>query len=192
MNFSYIDQAKRMFRSFKRLPDNPSKFTDHDWDDYYHFFQDAYHLKEWIANDENNAVSNKMLNEFIEKEPEIKLLQTVVTNLKHFKITVLKTRFSNIRFEMKEEKSIPYPSIAYEEEGYLMINDKDYLLLENGGKIIISSEEKEIHPKELAVKVIEAWLDFLKQQVLEGNLKLVKDWDLKKRENIEDWLQLLA
>lgn len=180
---SYTEQAKRTLRSFDKLPRDYfiKNASDVVWDDYMHFFQDAYHLKDWIIWDENNSVSENEVNKVLESEPELKLLQAIVTKMKHFKITRLKTRFVNINFQWKEENEVFYPEIAYEEEGYLMVDDEGYLLTEDGDKLIITSEKRKIHPKDLAEKVLLAWEDFLKQQILRGNFELIKDWDLKLR-----------
>lgn len=179
MKKSYIDQAKRVVRSFAKLPkDNyPESMTEEEWDDYYHFFQDAYHLKDWIIHDEVVTIGRDEVNNFIDGNINMKLLQSVVNSLKHLKITNPKNQFPNINFEWTEKESKGHPSVVYEDQVFLLAEDGDHILLEDGDKMMIESEQKNMHPKKLAVKVLIAWNNFFKQHGLEGGFRITDTWD---------------
>ena len=182
MNNSYTDQARRVVRSFAKLPKNnyALEFSEEEGDAYYHFFQDAYHLKDWVLGDDNTNISRGKMNEFIEKNENMKLLQSIVNSIKHLRINNSNNKFSNINFIWKDSSEAEVgscPSILYEEDGYLMIDDNGFLLTEDGDKLIIGTAEKEIHPKKLAVKVLIAWNIFFKENNLTGGFEIVQDWD---------------
>ena len=120
MKLSYIEQAKRVVRSFKKIPPpNYPNFThDEVWDAYYHFLQDSYHLKDWILNDDaviiggDKACKNGEINAFIEGNVNMKLLQAVVTNMKHLKANHDHIAFKEINLTWSEGGLKPSPAIS--------------------------------------------------------------------------------
>lgn len=69
MDKSFQEQVKRMIRGYNRFPEkprvikdiiyNPWKTTPELIDHLHHFFQDCYHLKDWIKNDPEVIKKNK-------------------------------------------------------------------------------------------------------------------------------------
>jgi len=177
MEGSYTDQAKRVLRSFKKLPKNNfSKIiTEKIKDNYYHFFQDAYHLKDWIVNDPKLNIKKKDVNNFIDNNKYLKILQGIANATKHLKLEDNSNKYKNINFNINKvswreigNKATEMPVISYIEDSYLLTQEGGFLLTQSGGKLIIKSEEKEIHAKALAVNVLIAWNNFLKKYKLEG------------------------
>jgi len=84
MQSNYQDQAKRVIRSFNKLYRKNVKIVDDRIiDNYYHFFQDCYHLKDWLINDKgiNKEDVNLHFNVSI-----LKITQSIATFAKHFMI----------------------------------------------------------------------------------------------------------
>jgi hypothetical protein len=77
-------QYQRTLRALKRVK-RPKKFEDDHFDDLVHFFMDCWHLKDWIAGDDQLP---KATREAIVKAAEgNSLLQTcaaIANNTKHF------------------------------------------------------------------------------------------------------------
>jgi hypothetical protein len=178
MDKVYTNQARRAVRSFTKLSKEnyPAEFSEEDWDAYYHFFQDAYHLKDWIVNDKNTKITREEMNKFIEENGDMKLLQSIVNSTKHLVLSNPNNKYSNVDFvwnDNSKSEAKSFPSILYEEDSFLLSQDGGHLLFQDGSKIIIKKEEKEIHPKILAVKVLIAWNNFFKERNLKGGFEII-------------------
>lgn len=168
---NYTEQTRRIVRLFEKLPkENYSEnFSEYDWDVYYCFFLNAFHLKDWIVNDSGNNVTNKDVNKFIEKSSPLKVLQSVVNGIKHCKIKGEHNKYNKIDFVFDE-----LPKVQYKRNDYICSEDGERLLLESGDPILSeSSEEGEIHPKGLAVNVLIEWNKFFKENDLKGYFKIM-------------------
>ncbi len=121
MNSTYIDQANRTVRSFKKIPqpNYPNSTPEEVWDAYYHFLQDAYHLKDWIINDNksiegfDSKQKKKLINDFIEGNINMKLLQAVVANIKHLKADHKHINFKEIALTWSGGGIRSSPEITY-------------------------------------------------------------------------------
>jgi len=165
----YRDMAKRIVRSYKKIPEpGYSRATQEDvWDAYLHFFSDTYHLKDWIANDEKLKISHKEVDDFIDGNESMKLLQAIVTKFKH-----LKADRDHISFKvnLSWDDGSPKPSseIGYEARDFLLTEGSDFLLQENGKRIKLESSQRNMHPRTLALKVLVAWNKFFKEKKLKA------------------------
>ncbi|MFZ2193534.1 MAG: hypothetical protein WAV31_04800 [Candidatus Moraniibacteriota bacterium] len=165
MNLPYTEQAKRVVRSYGKIPapNYPNYTQDEVWDIYYHLFQDAYHLKDWILNDDDVKIGqdkiekNKILNEFIEKNVNMKLLQSIVTNMKHLKAERNHIKHREILLTWSEGDMGPSPAISYSISEFDLNCEEDL---------------KMIHPRRLAVKVLVSWNKFFSENKLEGNFEM--------------------
>jgi len=93
------DQYQRMLRSRDRLTEaaGPSSIgSDEARDRLYHFFQDAFHLRDWLYNSDDPAVSAKAAvlkgnNNHIKATPTLALCADVCNGIKHLKLTTTQT-----------------------------------------------------------------------------------------------------
>ena len=172
MNGNYTNQTRRVVRSFSKLPkENYSKnFSEDDWDAYYHFFQDAFHLKDWIINDSGNKITRKKIDEFIKRSGPLKILQSVVNSIKHFKIEDEKhNKYPQIDCVFEK-----LPKIQYKREDFICQEDGSKILQEDGSAILAeSSEEGEVHPKRLAIDVLIEWNKFFKENGFKGHFSII-------------------
>lgn len=181
MNLSYTDQARRVVRSFKKIPapNYPNSTPDEVWDAYYHFLQDAYHLKDWILNDDavvigsNREHKRKQLNAFIEGNVNMKLLQSVVTSMKHLKADYNHIAFNEINLTWSEGGLRPSPAISYGDLDFDVDDEGNFLLEEDGDTMKVEVATKTMHPKKLAVKVLVSWNKFFANHGLEGGFEII-------------------
>lgn len=168
--------AERVVRSYRRIPEPgyPNATQEDVWDAYLHFFQDAYHLKDWIVCDESVGVDPKEMNRFIDGNQNMKLLQAIVTKAKHFRADHDHIAFREINLAWDDGGLKPSPEIGYEEAGDLLTEDGDHLLTEDGEKILLEAESKRMHPRRLTVKVLIAWNQFFKEHGLEGGFQVTQ------------------
>ncbi len=171
----YLEKVEQVVRSFKRIPPPgyPESTKDDVWDFYRYFLQDAYHLKDWIVYDDSLGVSKKEMDAFIEGNIYMKLLQSVVTGIKHLKANHKQIVFPNLVLTWVDEGgSEPSPAVScgdlvlgIDEEGY-------FLLEEDSSTTRVEKQTKTVHPRVLSVKVLEAWNQFLKNHGLDGHFGL--------------------
>ncbi len=181
MNLSYTNQAERVVRSFKKIPapNYPNSTPDEVWDTYYHFLQDAYHLKDWILNDDNVIIGGDkkhkedQINAFIESNVNMKLLQAVVTSMKHLKADHKHIAFKEINLAWSEGGLKPSPAISYDDLVFDVDDKGNFLLEEDGDTMKVEVATKTMHPKKLAVKVLVAWNHFFKSHGLEGGFEIM-------------------
>ena len=86
------DQYQRMVRWYKKFEeidrgkiDNaPDYFSYHDV--VYAFFQNCYHLKDWIINDARRSLSKDLVEQFIEKNECMRICADICNGTKHLKL----------------------------------------------------------------------------------------------------------
>lgn len=175
MNRAYIDQAKRVVRSFQRIPKPgySDSTPDEVWDAYYHFLQDAYHLKDWIIYDESIKIGRKEVNDFIEGNVNMKLLQAVVTSMKHLKADHKHIVFKEIDLTWDDGSPKPSPEITYDDLVFDVDDKGNFLLEDDGDTMKVEVATKTMHPRKLAIKVLVAWNQFFKAHDLEGGFEIM-------------------
>ena len=91
----WIYQYKRMLRSFNNLPGVRPKTNVFDAgeieDSFMHFYQDAYHLKDWLVSDIENHITN---------DQNLSLAADLANGTKHGKLS--STRTGDISTNMLE------------------------------------------------------------------------------------------
>lgn len=179
MNLPYTDQAKRVVRSFEKIPEPgyPNSSPDEVWDAYYHFFQDAYHLKDWVANDKGTKVDHDDVNTFIAGNVNMQLLQGVVTNMKHLRADAKHVTFKEIDLTWDDGGPKPSPEIGYDVHVFDIDDEGKFILEEDGDSMKVEVEKKTMHPRKLAMKVLIAWNQFFKQHGLEGGFHVSGKWE---------------
>ena len=87
MGYTWRDQRERMKRTLRRLQ-GPHTNADEYRDDLYHFFQDAWHLKDWIRNDPTIAPA---IRDAIENEvtsiTALRIAADIANGTKHLELT---------------------------------------------------------------------------------------------------------
>ncbi|MCA9366916.1 hypothetical protein KC887_01465 [Candidatus Kaiserbacteria bacterium] len=161
----YKDQIELVVRSYNKipLPNYPDSEQIDVWDAYRHFFQDVYHLKDWILNDDNLSIEKKALEDFFEGSKEMKLLQSLVTGFKHYKVSDKHMSYKKFYLSWEDYGGLkPSPEIMYYE-------DKDSV-----------DSDGVVHPRVLAAKVLREWNTFFANSKLEGNFDINdNDWGLE-------------
>jgi len=158
--------AELVVRDYKRIPEPgyPNSSKEDVWDTYLHFFLVAYHLKDYIVNDETLGIEKAEVNNFIENNDDMKLLQAIVTGFKHLKANRNHISYDIGSLAWDDGSPKPSPEIGYEERNFLLTEDGKYLLCENGKKIRLESDSKKVHPRILAIRVLAAWNKFFKEK----------------------------
>jgi len=90
MKGTYLDQTKRIVRSFNRLSKQNilERITDKIKDDNYHFFQDCFHLKDWIKNDSDlPQIMRDEVENFVERSRFLKHVADIANATKHLQLT---------------------------------------------------------------------------------------------------------
>lgn len=90
MPTQYIEQLKRVKRWHKRLEEiylgrEHSRDTDYYQDVLYSFFQNCFHLKDWLIT--SRVINGNVINTFINSEDSLKICRDICNGSKHFKIT---------------------------------------------------------------------------------------------------------
>lgn len=101
LNEGWLDQYERMLRSRKRLADYASGKVENAGSDevrdmLFHFFQDAYHLKDWLKNDPGQTKVNNAAIEAATDAGRGGLIELALTGdlcngIKHLRLTSART-----------------------------------------------------------------------------------------------------
>lgn len=146
----YEDQlarVKRYFARFSKINDgmpHTQETTDYD-DDIYAFFQNCYHLKDWIKND--NYCKTWKVEDFINKSRELRICADICNGLKHLKLT-----------SPRSEESPEF----YGREIKLNLDQDAVIAI----KYSIKTSAGEIDAFELGQKCIDAWESFINKNHL--------------------------
>jgi surface antigen len=161
MSQKHIEQFERMKRWHNRLKEVISK-TEHDREsDYYEdivyaFFQNCFHLKDWLLNS-GDVIDPQEVNNFIESHDEMKICRDICNISKHLSINKpsidSNTKIASKHIELNLGSGVPTIAIAYEIE----VNGKKYSAYE------------------LATKCLELWDQFLKDRE-----KPISDLEIQK------------
>lgn len=164
----YHKMAELVVRDYQRIPKPgyPNSSKEDVWDTYLHFFLVAYHLKDYIENDETLGIGKAEVNNFFKNNQDMKLLQALVTGFKHLKADNKHISYDIRSLAWDDGSPKPSPEIGYEEKSFLLTENGKYLLCEDGEKIRLESDIKKVHPRELAIKVLIAWNKFFKKKDL--------------------------
>jgi hypothetical protein len=105
------EQYGRMMRSHERLSDfaegRVSASSDDARDALFHFFQDAYHLRDWIKNDPTVIKSD--VEKWIDNTDSLRLCADLCNGTKHLRLTSAKTKDLSTSFESQSVTVRPSP-----------------------------------------------------------------------------------
>ncbi|MDO8676501.1 MAG: hypothetical protein Q7K16_02525 [Candidatus Azambacteria bacterium] len=94
--WQFIEQYKRMERWHERLEITCSRIPDgfgplEELDDVLAFFQNCYHLKDWVKNDDSSGIPGIDVENFVNNSEFLKVCGDLCNGSKHLKITKPKT-----------------------------------------------------------------------------------------------------
>src|ERR1022692_2938000 len=95
LNMTWRDQYERMLRTRARLLSMTSGYgdpyltADGACDIFYHFCQDAYHMKDWLKNDP--TVDSRDVEEFVNDSPCLRIVADLANGIKHLRLTSSRT-----------------------------------------------------------------------------------------------------
>jgi hypothetical protein len=89
---SWTEQWDRVYRWLRRVQESAigrmhDSPTDVYQDDVYAFFQNCYHLKDWLKNDVSSASVVRDVEALISASPELSLCADLANGSKHLKLT---------------------------------------------------------------------------------------------------------
>lgn len=148
------EQYERMLRSHSRLVEIAGGTTmansDEARDALFHFFQDAYHLKDWLKKDP--SVRRSDVEHFINSKKSLRLMADLCNGTKHFDLTTSRTGDVSTTFDSQSvtvrpatvgSKSAPRPHL----HGWT-----------------VASGGRSLDAIELANKVLSKWTEWLRKQ----------------------------
>lgn len=82
-----FERVKRYFERFKKINEGKqhNQSSPHHDDDVYAFFQNCYHLKDWIKNDKSCS-KQSCVEAFIESNSNLRICADLCNSLKHLKL----------------------------------------------------------------------------------------------------------
>ena len=149
----YLEQFNRMKRWYQRLVSTDQGRPHHLTSDYYQdevyaFFQNCYHLKDWIKNDESvgTAAKNKV-EEFINNSKELSICADICNSTKHLKLTTPRSdkdpQFGQRKFHLGVGGPPTTISVEY----------------------TIDTSSGPVDAFELATKCLQAWKKFIQSNI---------------------------
>lgn len=147
------ERMKRWYNRFKeindgRVAENPNFFYYHD--EVYAFFQNCYHLKDWIINDERLSISKQIVDDFINQHRCLQICADVCNGSKHFNI-------NNARSQGSVKMGPASTTIIGQ--------GKDRI---NIIKYYIETDQECFNAFKLATECIKKWDDFISKNISES------------------------
>jgi hypothetical protein len=150
------EQYDRMRRSYERLTaiaaGRTAGSSDEARDALFHFFQDAYHLKDWIKNDP--AVMTTDVEGLINNTDVLRLCADLCNGTKHFQLTRARTGDVSTAFTSQSVSVRPAAAGSGEPPRPAL------------HKWSVSSYGKDYEALALAADVVRAWQQWLQQERL--------------------------
>ena len=135
--FEIIDKGK--------IDDDPNFFSYHDI--IYAFFQNCYHLKDWILNDTKVSLPPNLVEQFIQQNDCLKICADICNGTKHLKLTRPR---SNITEGIMPSSTI----IWFSEKG--RVNKIKYIIITTSGSY---------DAFKMATECVEKWKEFIKDNM---------------------------
>ncbi|MGW5684589.1 hypothetical protein [Nonomuraea sp. NPDC003754] len=168
------DQYRRMVRSFNRLLQaaGPSTMDSAEARDFlFHFFQDAYHLKEWIKNDPDPACAQakREVEDIFDKVKGVPALQVAAdlcNGLKHLRLTASKTGDKKTTFNRQHvSKEMPvFVTSWFDTPARPYVGDSDAAVGSHRWEVVSNGKERDAIS--LADEVVAEWQRWLEAKSL--------------------------
>lgn len=167
MTAKYIEQLERTKRYLKRFSDintgiiHTQASPNYD-DDVYAFFQNCYHLKDWIKNDPYCSKWGKV-EKFIDSNNDLRTCADLCNGLKHLKLTKQRRPTENPQFSGRQI------SLNIREGG------SDSSEVGIAISYMIETASGDIDAFDLARKCVSAWENYIANNIPLSNLALNVD-----------------
>jgi hypothetical protein len=154
----YKDQFERLKRAREKLNDytvNQLIYKDNLWS----FFQNAYHLKDWIKNDSKINLHKNFIEDFVTNSRFVKIAADLTNRSKHLKLTNERGHNSDCN---KESVTIFLNTLSLDNEANKLIPKPTaiyYYLIEN-------DNNESFNHIDLADTIINEWTEFIEQHIL--------------------------
>jgi hypothetical protein len=163
---TWKEQYERVKRSLCRIENRNEDLSEYHKDDIWHFFQDCYHLKDWLKNDstiddKTKGKNGDNIEKFVRSNIELQLCADLANRTKHLEL--LKERV---------DKNIETRSIAFHGPTISIKNKNGKEVYNSGpGKSNIEyfiqlSDKKYYEVLDIARKAVGLWEGFLKNNNL--------------------------
>jgi hypothetical protein len=139
-----IDQGRQHDLSFINL--SPGYFHD----EVYAFFQNCYHLKDWIKNDETVRLPEKDVEDFINQNECMCLCADICNGTKHLKL------------KDERRRSDQYPDFGGRKFSLSLEGGPEPII---GVKFSIETKKGTIDTFELASECVRKWEEFIKDNI---------------------------
>lgn len=151
MLLEFIEQFKTMERWYKRLQliydKVPKDMGDlEDRDDVLSFFQNCYHLKDWVKNDDGCCITESEIEDFVNSSEYLTICGGICAGSKHLKI-------SDPRFDENTKINRSF---------YLESSDVKSPI--NKRTFVVVVEDKNYDALKLADRCMEEWRNFFKEK----------------------------
>jgi hypothetical protein len=154
----YLEQFKRVKRFLKRIEDQDRDSNEYD-DDLWSFFQNCWHLKDWVKNDDGVAtdIQNNIESEALECL-SIRICADLCNRSKHLKLTR----------SIREDAKISVRSVTIQAPPLSMNNEDNAKLkcVSSYEHIIKLQDGSRYSALEIARKSVEDWEILLKRHNL--------------------------
>lgn len=148
----FLEQFKRVERYLKKIEDQDRNSTAYD-DDLWSFFQNCYHLKDWIKNDPDVADEiQRMVEKFVQDNEELRICADLANRSKHLKLDKPPRQDAKIT---SRNVIIYVPTAGSDSVG---TSTCEHIITLGDGRTRIALD--------VAIKAVEAWKDFLSDNKL--------------------------
>ena len=154
-NKKYMEQFDRMqrwYEHFKKINQGISheRSSEEYTDVVYAFFQNCYHLKDWIENDDNAKMPKgfDIDRDFINKNPSMLLLADICNGTKHLKLD--------------NERSKESPEFGSKTYSLQIGGQKPVLTI----KWNIKTKSGNVDAFQLATECVQKWDEFIKKNIV--------------------------
>jgi len=158
------EQFERVKRSLNRIENRNEDLTPYHEDDFWHFFQDCYHLKDWIKND--SSIPKNIKGEYIDKNHKeghkVEECINANTNLSMCADLANKSKHLKLKNNIRIDEKIQKRSITYHAPTVIITNSQGKEVYNSGpGKSTIEyfvqlSDGTHYKALEVAKKAVEA------------------------------------
>jgi hypothetical protein len=160
--FGYKNQLERLKRYREKLNDysvNQLEYKDILWS----FFQNAYHLKDWIKNDGKISLKYDVEN-FINENKYIKITADLANRSKHLKLSSIRGNNSDCN---KEGVNVFVRTIHLDKK-YNIIDNLDSKSTCQYFYIIKNANDESFNHIYLADNILKEWTEFIDKHILEN------------------------
>lgn len=142
----YLEQFERVKRFLQRVRDHSRDSVEYD-DDLWSFFQNAWHLKDWIKYDPSiGSDMKKRMLAAAESEPNLQICSDLANRSKHYD---LRNERRGAKVTSRDVKVVLGPSPRSESTHHVALNDGSLLTAQELAERVFVAWEKILHKEGL-------------------------------------------